>query len=178
MVHPVSLGALLIGAVSPLCGMLSRQFDPAAADLESRKQLCRELMDACTAWSTLLAQNFNQAIDFLASQGVAAARSELERQQTAFNALDYTALTEHSEALACLRTDPRFHYFAASCAHFYNEATRTKDLMCRTFMENGEAVSLEAGGIDRVGRIWKRRIEDVLLSVRAEYRKIDRLGEE
>ena len=171
----VSLGPLLISAIGPLYQILKRHFDVQNATLASRRALARELRDACVDWSTRLEHTFDKAIDLLASKGRNAARSEIERQQNDFSSMDYGALGERSEALAGLKADSRFLDFADSCENFYREAIRIKDMAYRTFDDDGQSVSLENGEIARVGRVWKRRVEEALERVRSEHHKVDRL---
>ena len=64
MPDPITLGALLVAAVTPLYAILKRHFDVENANLASRIKLARELRDACDQWSVLLEQTFDRAIDY------------------------------------------------------------------------------------------------------------------
>lgn len=177
MAELITLGATLLAAIQPVVEILKRHYSVENASLASRQRVARELRDACEAWSSLLQEVFEKAIDLLESQGARASLAEIERQQSDFGALDYLALEHRSEALAGLRADVRFSAFADSCASFYREAIRTKDMAYRTFEQDGVPVSLDTDGIGKVGRLWKRRVESALNDVRSEYRKVERLNQ-
>jgi hypothetical protein len=173
MVEPIALAALFVAAVSPLYNILKRHYDLKNANLQSRVELARELKNACEQWSSLLENTFDRAVALLSDRGPNAARSEVERQQNDFNALDYGALIYDSEALNGLRQDPQFHEFADACGRFYAGAIEVKRIAYDTFDDAGTSRRLDQDGVAIVAHLWKRQVDDLLNVVRSRFRAVE-----
>jgi hypothetical protein len=169
----LTFGALVVAAVSPLYQILKRHYDLKNATLESRVKLARELKDACEQWSSLLEQTFDNAVGLLNERGSVAARSEVERQQQNFTALDYGSLANDSEALKGLRDDPRFEAFADSCVRFYTGAIEVKRIAYEAFDDAGSARTLNKDGFKKVAQLWKVQVEQALEGVRSTFRGVE-----
>jgi hypothetical protein len=175
MAEPITFAALVVAAVSPLYQILKRHYDVKSANLEWRLKLALELKDACEQWSSLLEITFDKAVDLLNEKGPKGARSEIERQQNNFNALDYGSLAWNSEALRGLREDHRFEAFADVCERFYRGAIEVKRIAYETFDEAGRSRTFQKDGFTTVAHLWKREIEQLLDRVRWEYHGVERI---
>lgn len=58
----ISLVALTVAAVSPLYMILQRHFSVKNENLESRKEIAGELLEACELWSSILEKTINEAV--------------------------------------------------------------------------------------------------------------------
>jgi hypothetical protein len=175
MPEPLAFAGLIVAAISPLYGILKRHYDVTNANLASRLQLARELKDACEQWSTALERTFDTAVRLLDERGPIAARSEIERQQADFNALDYGSLARDGGALQGLRHDPRFESFAEACERFYGGAIELKRIAYGTFDEAGKARAFNTDGFTKVASLWKHDVEKLLNEVRLTFRGVERL---
>ena len=175
MPEPSAFAGILLTAIGPLYQVLKRHYDVKNANLESKIRLARELKDACAQWATRLESTFDSAIGLLDQQGSVAARSEIERQQQDFNALDYGSLARESPALEGLREDPRFTPFAVACSSFYEGAIALKAVAYGTFDDAGTARSLNTDGFAKTARLWKRDVDSLLNDVRNEFRGVERV---
>ncbi len=169
----ISLVALTVAAVSPLYMILQRHFSVENENLESRKEIAGELLEACELWSSILERTFNEAVAEFGQDGVDAARSKIEKQQNNFNELNYGSLTYDSPVLNGLRSDKRFDEFASACANFYDSAIQVKAIAYRSFDESGERVHFDDQGPEAAAKSWKRFVEQALEDVRREYGRVN-----
>lgn len=174
----VAFAALIVASVAPLYNILKRHFDVENMNLETRRELARELTERCEQWSALLEKTFQQAVDLLEEKGPEAALEEVKRQESDFLALDYQSLASASTALKGLRKDARFAAFARSCRDFYASAINVKRLAHGHFVDSsGQSVSLRREGIKKVAPLWREAVESALENVRREFNEISTLDQ-
>src|SRR5215467_14478714 len=140
-----------IANLPSLSAPFHRSFERAPDEFTQRRRFADELFENCRAWSAILIDVFNEAQFRWRSEGIEAARREIEQQDQDFLKLDYWSLQSNSPIISFLREDKRFVPFADACVEFYKAALSIKRLAYGNIAgPSGRVVSMSRDGIETV----------------------------